>query len=217
MDNRDYKRIISISRVICIVLFACLVIMCLYIYIYFFRDYLLNKKVKNNLEIKTEELNEYEDDVEEYLSDSDYGDYKEVSYANRFDYFMRNFNYDFISPNDYLKENYSNPRIINNADDSEEIIKLFRDYGMNWNPDYMYDEEFFEKNSLLIYYYEGNDTYITDAFSLAKKTGGNIIRVRQTSLEGPLKGTYKSSNALIVFLDIDKVPDDSKIELSVKK
>lgn len=217
MNENKYSKKLIWFRIICIIL----IVFCLTIWIhnYYHKDdyYFENNDYinKENIHLEVEHLDIYESDIDEYISDK--GEYSEVSLANQYEHFMRNFTYDYVNVSSFLKSNYSNPKVINNIDEFKQIINDFRNNGMNWNPKDNYNDDYFKKGSLIVYYYEGENTYITDAFSLAEKIDQSTIRIKMDSLEGKLNETYKSSNAMVVFIEIAHMQDESKIEMSVNK
>ena len=218
MNENNYSKKLILLRITCISLIAfCITI---WMHNYYHKDdfyienydYIINKE---KIHLEVEHLDIYENDNDEYISDK--GEYSEISLANKYNHFMRGLNYDYVNVSSFLKSNYSNPKVINNIDEFKKIMSDFRNNGMNWNPKDDYNNDYFKKGSLIVYYYEGENTYITDAFSLAEKIDQSAIRIKMDSLEGKLNETYKNSNAMVVFIEIAHMADESKIEMTVNK
>ena len=178
------------------------------------QDYFDSKKEALKPEVQYVD-NIYMGSAEEYVSDR--GDYYNISFATKNQHFMRNFSYIDIDLNTFFKDKYSNPKIINNIELLKEIdTELKENYGKRGLLR-KYNEKYFENGSLLLYYYEGDNSYICDVFSIVKKINETKVAVEQTCIEGNLNNIYKSSNAVIVYLEMAKMPDDTEIETIVNK
>ena len=178
------------------------------------QDYIASKNEALKLEVQYVN-NIYMGKAEDYVSDR--GDYYNISTATKNQHFMRNFSYIDIDLNTFFRDKYSNPKIINNIEPLKEIDKELKENYGRIGLLRKYNEEYFENGSLLLYYYEGDNSYISDVFSIVKKINETKVAVEQTCIEGNLNNTYKSSNAVIVYFEMAKMPDDTEIETIVNK
>ena len=224
--EKKYLIKVIIVEIICILLFAFLIVIWrVNIDYYMSQKEWKERKIagQDYIEMKKDALipevlpidNIYIGKAEEYVSDR--GDYYNISFANKNQHFMRDFSYIDIDLNSFFKEKYSEPKIINNIEPLKEIDKELKENYGKIGLLRKYNEEYFENGSLLLYYYEGDNSYISDVFSIVKKINDTKVVIEQTCIEGNLNNTYKSSNAIIVYFEMAKMPDDTEIEFLVNK
>ena len=224
--EKKYLIKVIIVEIICILLFAFLIVI--------WRvniDYYMSQKEwkesqiaeQDYIEMKKDALipevlpidNIYIGKAEEYVSDK--GDYENISLATKNQHFMRDFSYIDIASNNFFKEKYSKPTIINSVEPVKEIDRELKESFEKMGISRIYNEEYFENGSVLVYYYEGDNSYVVDVFSIVKKINDKKVVVEQSCIEGNLNNTYKSSNAVLVYLEMAKMPDDTEIEFLVNK